>query len=141
MKSKDKIIADIKKYGWHTIHVLEDEIGGKYSYTIGLSESFDHPEIVISGLNPDTCSMIFEGIVETIKENFRYEINKRYNDILEGYDCIFKSIDINKYDNLFGRSQVYYGEKDYKVLQLFYPDENGNFPWDDGYSLKIQEVL
>lgn len=141
MKPEEKIINDIQKYGWHTIHILEDERGEKYSYTIGLTDSFNHPEIAISGLNPDTCSQIFDGIVESIKQGFEYVIDQEYDDILEGCNCIFKLIDSSRYDDLFGRSIEYYKGKTFNVFQLFYPDKDNNFPWDNEYSLTIQEVL
>ena len=54
MKSEEKINSDIKKFGWHVIHVLGNFEGQEYSYTIGLTETFGHPEIVISGLKSDT---------------------------------------------------------------------------------------
>lgn len=141
LKIQEKIITDIEKYGWHSIHVLGDDIGEKYSYTIGLTETFNHSEIAISGVNADTCSQIFEEIVETLQDGFVYEINKEYDNILEGYNCIFKVVDVSKYDELFGQSQGYYKEKKYTVIQLFYPDKTNKFPWDDGYTLTIQEVL
>ncbi|WP_158237927.1 DUF4262 domain-containing protein [Emticicia sp. TH156] len=141
MKPKEKIINDIQKYGWHVVHILDDDRGEKYSYTIGLTDSFKHPEIAISGLKPDICSLIFEGIVETIKDGFEYKVNKEYDDILEGYNCIFRQISDNKYDNLFGKATEYYKEKAFNVYQLFYPDNENNFPWDNEYSLTIQELL
>ncbi len=77
MPSKEKIEADIKKYGWHCIHILADESGEKYTYTIGLTKSFNHPEMAISGLEYDISAEVFQWIVESIQEGVTYEVNKK----------------------------------------------------------------
>lgn len=141
MKPEEKITADLEKYGWHYIHVLEDEVGEKYTYTIGFKQSFNNPEIAISGLKYDISARIFQSIVELIQEGNTYEVDKMYKDILEDYDCTFKLIGSEKYDYLFGKAAEYYKEEEFKVLQFVYPDKKGNFPWDENYALTIQKLL
>ncbi len=141
MKPEQKILKDIKEYGWHVIHVLENEEGQKYSYTIGLAETFGHSEIAISGLPPDTCKMIFSEIVESIKSKTTFTEDIEYDNILDGYNCIFKIIDTKKFSELFGKAEWYYKTSKYSVLQLFYPDKQNNFPWNENYAMSVQEVL
>ena len=92
MKSENKILIDIKKYGWHIIHVLADQDGSEYSYTIGLNESYNHPEIAISGLKKSVSTLIIQDIVNSIKNEKEFKQDLPYEDILEGYDCIFKEV-------------------------------------------------
>lgn len=47
-----QVTRDIREYGWHCLHVLPraGEEGVGFTYTIGLIESYDHPELMIFGL-------------------------------------------------------------------------------------------
>ena len=85
--------------------------------------------------------MILIEIVELIKSNIQFKEGIEYDNILEKYSCLFKKIDNEKYVKLFGKSEGYYKGSKYSVMQFFYPDKLGHFPWEDNYSLEVQEVL
>jgi hypothetical protein len=50
---KEKLLNDIEKYGLQVMHVFGDELGPGFSYSIGLFESYNHPEVIIIGLRQD----------------------------------------------------------------------------------------
>ena len=61
--SDEKLISDIRTYGWHCIHVADEHhpehaaqnaalgphpiYDAAFSYTVGLSLTLDHPELVL----------------------------------------------------------------------------------------------
>ncbi|GAA5444855.1 hypothetical protein Misp06_03047 [Microbulbifer sp. NBRC 101763] len=76
--NKEEIQGNIKEYGWHFLFVFDPN--GEYqdfSYTIGLEESFGHPEIMIFGLKKDSAHAILADIVEDIKSGVKMEPNKK----------------------------------------------------------------
>jgi hypothetical protein len=46
---EQKVLADINEYGWHLMNVLEDDGQPPWSFTIGLHETWQHPELIIAG--------------------------------------------------------------------------------------------
>jgi hypothetical protein len=53
----------IRTYGWQLTQVTD---ATPWSYTIGLIESYDHPELMVAGLELDTQSMVIRKIVDSI---------------------------------------------------------------------------
>jgi Domain of unknown function (DUF4262) len=44
------VIANINEYGWHCVNVIEDDGHPPWSYTIGLYDTWEHPELIIVGI-------------------------------------------------------------------------------------------
>ncbi len=44
-----KTLADIAEFGWHSVNVLEDDGYPPWTFTIGLYETGNHPELIIVG--------------------------------------------------------------------------------------------
>jgi hypothetical protein len=53
----------IRTYGWQLTQVTDTN---PWSYTIGLTESYGHPELMVAGLELDTQSMVIRKIVDSI---------------------------------------------------------------------------
>jgi hypothetical protein len=49
-ESKSQLQENIDLHGLQVQHVLEDEIGPAFSYSVGLFKSYGHPEIIMVGL-------------------------------------------------------------------------------------------
>ena len=46
----DKIVvANINEFGWHCVNIIEDNGCPPWSYTIGLYETWNHPELIVIG--------------------------------------------------------------------------------------------
>ena len=56
----DKIvISNINEFGWHCVNVIEDDGHPPWSCTIGLYETWQHPELIVIGSSappPTPCS-------------------------------------------------------------------------------------
>jgi len=65
----EKANADIEQYGWSTMYVDANRERGmeSLSYTIGLDETYDHPEVIVFGLPAETAHNILSAIAHAIK--------------------------------------------------------------------------
>ncbi len=54
----------IRTYGWQLTQVTDDH---PWSYTIGLTESYGHPELMITGLELDVQSTVIRKIIDAIE--------------------------------------------------------------------------
>src|SRR5262249_43595444 len=92
-----KLLADVKEYGWHVIAVLEDEEGPAFAYSIGLFHTFDHPEVIVFGLDVRLMQQIVNGIGVQIKSGERFEHLDEAGDVLEGYNVLFRRVEKEHY--------------------------------------------
>jgi hypothetical protein len=138
-RTRPELAANIKKHGWLVFNIG----GGKvpFSYTVGLFETFGHPEMVISGLPDDVALAVLNNLGSDVAKGIVREAERQYDDVLDGYPCVFKPVPSTVYEDYFGRALVFYEGSDFPVLQCLWPDRLKRFPGDFGYAAGAQEAL
>ena len=126
---EQKALDDIKAYGLHIIHVLGDENGPRFTYSVGLYHNYEHPEIVLMGLRQELAHTLLNNIAYDIKNGLRYAPHQFYDSILDGFQCYMLPVDQEHYHDYFGWAQWFYRKQRYPVLQCVYPSVYGLFPW------------
>lgn len=137
--SKD-IQKDIDKYGWHFLFVFDpDGERPDFAYSIGLEESYDHPEIMVFGLDKDTAHEILSDIADDLKTGKKYQLNTKFPDVIAGdFEIMFKEVKQSAYSEYLGTAVDYY-EKPFRAWVLFWPDKSNILPTEDGCSLTVQD--
>jgi hypothetical protein len=135
-----KLLSDIEMYGWHTLKVLEDENGPGFCYTVGFYKTFNHPEIVIIGLNPDLAHVLINNIGEDIKNGITYQSGQFYAEIIDNFNCLLLTVNKENYSEYFGYANWYYQNNNFPVLQCIYPTVKGIYPWEDEWPISIQDM-
>ena len=51
----------IDRYGWFIQYVEGAPVTRAWAYTIGLSAGFEHPELIITGVKPETAARTLNG--------------------------------------------------------------------------------
>ena len=140
--TRTELAANIKKHQWLVFNIMggtDDE--PPFSYTVGLFETFGHPEVVISGFSNDLALTILNDIGSNVAKGVTREPEMQYDDILENYPCLFKQVPTKVYEDYFGRALVFYGDAPFPVLQCLWPDSLKRFPGGFGYVDSKQESL
>jgi hypothetical protein len=139
-----QIRKNIRMHGWHVQHVLAAQTAPPFSYTIGLYRTHKHPELVILGLRHEIMDTMIRSVEERIAAGERFEDGARHDDILQGFDCLFRTVELRWYPDYFGRAIDFYRDKPFPVLQCLWPDREGRFPGDpkfDRQFLSVQPAL
>jgi hypothetical protein len=139
-----RIRSDIETYGWHVIKVYEDDEGPGFAFTIGLFQRFEHPELILFGLPPDTMHLMLNGAGEAVRAGRRYTAGENSHDILENYSCTFRPVPRRHYKEYLGTARWYYQGDDFPVLQMVWPDREHRYPWaapSDAWIRTAQPVL
>jgi hypothetical protein len=139
---KKGIRADIKKYGFVTCGVDDEEFGGPFAYTIGLEESFGHPELLMTGVQPDSARIYFHIFVKQLRSGASIDAD----DVLDGacnFPMQLRALDSKRAGEAHMlMTEAYYGGSDqFRALQLVLSDRNRLFPWQEGYDYPRQELL
>jgi hypothetical protein len=127
-----KVAEDIEKYGWHCLHVAPrvGEEGSSFTYTIGLAATYQHPELLIFGLERDKSHGILSECVEMIRAGTHFPIDERVADVLaRDFDVTFRPIRKEHFGEYLGTAVRYYGHDEFGAYVLFWPDKDNNFVW------------
>ena len=60
--------AKIERYGWSIEYVMGDKKHRPWGYTVGLSDRFDHPELVLVGAGMERTGTFLNSIATAISE-------------------------------------------------------------------------
>ncbi len=128
-----KGLADIERHGWNVTLVFrteDDSEGPEWGYSCGLFSNFGHPEIILFGLDLDVTHRIINLVGEHIKQGHVIEPGVEYPEFLEGYKCLFRPVDESHVPTYVGWASWFYEWESFPLLQLFWPDKFGRFPWE-----------
>lgn len=129
-----ELAAKVEQYGWYVMLVPEDDEGPGFAYSIGLHKNFDHPEIIIFGLDLKVMWAMINEIGEQVKTGKRYETEKIYFGLIEKYGCVFEPVAERHYAEYFGYANWFYKGTDFPALQCVWPDKAGLYPWHEDFN-------
>jgi len=135
-----QVLSDIEQYGLHIVHVLADDKGPGFGFSIGLFHNFKHPEIIFIGLQQELIHSLINDIGEAIKKGKRFDPFTYSPDILEGFECYFIPVDKANYADYLGYAHWFYKGNDFPVLQCIYPTTKGVYPWQEGWPERLKQT-
>jgi hypothetical protein len=136
-----KVIDDIKKYGWHAIHVDKDHAGPGFAYSVGLMDGLKHPEIIIFGLRRQLMHDMLWGIFREVQSGKNFSEGK-HEDVLEGYACDFRIVHEEQHQLYLGYAMWHCRYRgsigSLRALQCTWPDKSGLFPFEKGCNDEVR---
>ena len=138
-----KVLREIHTDGWQITGVLarEQEPGPDFAYSIGFFHTMEHPEIILFGLSVETCMKAVNLIGLDVQNGVHFETNRVYEGILKTpHLCCFKEVDPKFYREHVGYALWFYESDPFPMLQCFWSDENGRFPWNEDCSPYAREA-
>ncbi len=134
-----KMLADIERVGWTAIGVFDPE-GDEppFTYTIGLGVSYNHPELITFGLPPEVAHGVIATAIEQIKAgvDFTTQLDTDVSNIIsDDFTCRFLSMSESQAQEFMLQAINFYqmieASDRFASLQLVWPDENNQYPWQD----------
>ncbi len=136
MNEYEKNILDhIDKHGCSVTSVFDpDEEDPPFTYSIGITESYGAPEIIIVGLKKDISHWMVNEYKRRVSEGEAFVFNVPYLGFLEGFAVCFGLV-IEEHKKEYMRSTCWlYQNSDFEALQLIWPNTSGVWPWDTNAS-------
>ncbi|CAH0535507.1 hypothetical protein VST7929_03077 [Vibrio stylophorae] len=122
----EKIKNDIQEHGLHVMSVCGDDIQS-FSYTIGLEETFKHPEIIMSGLDTKLMHALLNDIAKLIEGGEAYSDGDLSDQVLKNYPVKFVSVTNENAEAYLRAAGAYYDPASFRALQCVWPDSHGHF--------------
>lgn len=129
---------NVQTYGYTVMMIPADNYLPAFAYTVGLFETYQHPEIVAVGLPHTTLKVLIDNVCNQIKEGKRFESNNSYSNVISKHDVCFVEVDQTFYPEYLGQATDYYGSKNFPCIQLVWCDSQGNFPWDENFDVSLE---
>lgn len=147
MSARDKIEFMLEQEGWAMDAVRAradlDPPMPTYSYTVGVEDRFDFPEVCIFGLKPVACRGLFGMVVDALAGGTEFPIGAAFIGLLDGgQPCAFLPVDapaaVGMFPNLAEHQTVGGRAPDgFRLVQLAWPDPAGALPWEDAFSPQL----
>ena len=132
-KLLDNTKLNIGKFGLQVIMVNSEIYNPSFAYSVGLTETFNHPEVICFGLPSSVSHAIINDVAEIIKPSGPIKIEKEYKNIFKNSRAAFLKVDQRNIEDYFGVALEYYPDKKVEALQLIWTDRNGRFPWEENF--------
>jgi hypothetical protein len=80
-----KLLSDVTQYGWHVPHILADDSGPGYSFSVGLYLKFGHPQILVMGLSQPVAHQLINLAASHISSGKAFRPRERTNDLAQDF--------------------------------------------------------
>jgi len=135
------LLGHIRQNGWSVTNIREQDGVPGWAFTIGLFENFEHPEVTIFGLNPDSRHTILNWIGENIRDGNPFIAEQEHDWVLDGYKCWSRTVQSVWYRDLFGWAIWFYGGTEFPIVQCLWPARDGRYPWQDRSDFFVPQPL
>ncbi len=135
-----EFVEGIEEHGWRVVLIPEDEDGPGFAYSVGLFRNFEHPEIIIFGLDLELMHGLINNMGEDVRNGSTFETGRRVEDVLEGYAVEFREVARRHHREYLGYAGWFYGGENFPAIQCVWPDMEGRFPDDPDASESLREA-
>lgn len=134
------ILKNIKKHGWHANGISGEGSSPDWVYSVGLFAKYGQPELIVFGLEIETMHGMISRYAELLQAGKRFLNHTKIDGIIAGKECVLREVHVPWREPLLRSASWYYHYQQYPVLQCFWPDRHGYFPWDDHCSKRCRKA-
>jgi len=140
----------VDRDGWGIMHAYNDTETPnpllKYSYTVNFTERCGLPDLIIFGLNKDIVRQFIGRVAAMGKDGIGWAGEPvQVDGILVGHKLELRPIHASWLPSSLSQADAWLREQGKPALkeavQLFWPGEDGLFPWDAEHADPFPEVL
>ena len=135
----DAIAKKIAAHGWAVVNVPGDESLPAYAYSVGLQDSFAHPEVIVFGLDERALHGVVNAVGDAVRAGHRFADHDESDAVLDGYRCAFRAVTPAAVTTFMGKA-VERREGEVAALHCLWPDREGRFPWQRGTSPEYRRL-
>jgi hypothetical protein len=141
----DEEIAEVvREHGWYAANVSDGQ--PPFLYTIGLMQTYHHPEFIMFGLDADNAHALFSQLVRDIRAGGSFAEPGVYTVSLGGdeHRVGFRRVHPTQHPLYLGFAMGFMTHigriGELEAVQAFWPDSSGKFPFEVGCALDVFEL-
>jgi hypothetical protein len=133
-RMEDIVRENVAKYGCHVMLIDEDDTNPAFAFSIGLTRTYGQPELICFGLRSKLMHSMINEVASRYARGEVFREGARLSELIEGFDCELRPMSKARYREYLGYARWFYDGDDFEVFQIVYPDMDGRFPWDEGFT-------
>ncbi len=142
LDEKEKtVLGHVEAHGWSVTNICEEDGAPGWAFTIGLFENFDHPEVVIFGMDSESRHSILNWIGQNVRKGNPFTSEREHDWVLEGHNCWSRGVQRLWYRDLFGWAIWFYRGTEFPVVQCLWPAKDGSYPWQNESAFFVSQPL
>jgi hypothetical protein len=140
-ESFTKTLEIIAEYGFQVWSVFDnDQPEFGFSYTVGIFDTGDRPELLTVGLPPSTAHTALKKAAELLRSGANLTIGK-HRDLVGKVDVKFLPVAPKWLHQVMLRTDWYYRGEDIPVFQLLYPDMENHFQDEENFDEYFRQPI
>ena len=138
---EEEIAEVVREHGWFAASVSDHE--PPFLYSIGLTQTCDHPELIVFGLDPPVAHAMVSSLVREIRGGASYAHPGTAVVPVVGGDFRvgFRAVHPTQHPPYLGFAMGYCrfigGSSKLQAMQVFWPDREGRMPFEIGCDLDV----
>jgi Domain of unknown function (DUF4262) len=133
------VLSNINEFGWHCVNIVEDDGCPPWSFTIGLYETWEHPELIIIGRSRATSHAMLKTLADDIELNDPPELTDPNGHLLLGMKCHFIEVNARYFSDYVGFALWFYRKCRFPLHQIVWRNADGLYPWDENAPSTFKE--
>ena len=131
------VLANIERVGWHCTSVFPEKGANtpRFSYTVGLHQTYRQPEFIIFGLDSEVAYSILNTLANAAAEGQMYPLDKPCDALIKNYECAFVEVPTHRFNDYVFSALWFYAGANFPLYQVVWPDSEGRYPWNKGAQL------
>jgi hypothetical protein len=139
----DEFAEDVRQYGWSCANVSDHD--PPFCYTIGLMQTWRHPEFIVFGLSHDNAYALLSSLVSRIRNGMVFDPGVHTVSIGgDDHRVGFRPVDPTQHECYLGFAMGFLTNigriGELEAMQAFWPDRDGKFPFDAGCDLGVYQA-
>ncbi|MEL6732302.1 MAG: DUF4262 domain-containing protein [Bacteroidota bacterium] len=133
------ILETIEAHGVFIAFIESDGYNPSFGYSIGLFKQFQHPELIVMGLDSESTGAMIQNAKNEIEQGTRFMEGVNFPNFLVDYPVRFLSVDKAYYPDYLGYAGWYNQQSvNFPTLQMVWPDRDGFFPWEPEFNERFR---
>lgn len=126
------MIDHTRTFGFEKIGVVSDD-GSEpdFAYTVGLSHTFNHPDLVIFGLDLKVAFAILDIAQGLVEAGTVFSHGSGSLDLLDGVPVTFLDVSPDGRSDHLEQATSFYQTDNFPALMIVWPGASGSYPWSD----------
>lgn len=124
-----RVRADIVQHGFHLALFPAAGSAPGWAHSIGLWQRFAHPELVVFGPELELPAQLLRRLCLEVRAGRHYQGGESPAGILQGRAPTLQQVAARWLPVFMGNAAWHYRSEEFPVLQAFWPDPGGAFPW------------
>jgi len=127
-----RIANNVLDHGWHVQGVRADSQTPGWAYSIGMWHTLRSPDLAVFGIPPADAALIINQLGTEVRNGHPLRPGEPRQTLFNSHPVRLNPMRESWSPALFGAGMDFYRMPFLPGLQVFWPDRQGRFPWDDG---------